>query len=77
MSKFKGIKKLDEFIENQKAAKEERIAEENARAEAMRIAEAKSKAEAEAREKVRIEAERKTAVEKQPFFVHKKFSNKF
>lgn len=41
-----------------------RIAEENARAEAMRIAAAKAKAEAEAREKVRIEAERKMAAEK-------------
>ena len=41
-----------------------RIAEENERAEAKRIAEAKAKAEAEAREKTRLEAERKAAAEK-------------
>ena len=41
-----------------------RIAEENERAEAKRIAEAKAKAEAEAREKIRLEAERKVAAEK-------------
>lgn len=44
--------------------KAKRIAEENVRAEAMRIAEAKAKAEAEVRERVRIEAERKAAADK-------------
>ncbi len=58
------IERIDIAVKEKAAIESKRIAEENARAEAMRIAEAKSKAEAEAREKVRIEAERKTAVEK-------------
>ena len=58
------IERIDIAVKEKAAIESKRIAEENEKAEAMRIAEAKSKAEAEAREKVRIEAERKTAVEK-------------
>lgn len=58
------IERIDIAVKEKATLEAKRIAEDNARAEAMRIAEAKAKAEAEAREKVRIEAERKTAVEK-------------
>ena len=54
------IERIDIAIKEKDALEAKRIAEENARAEAVRIA----KAEAEAREKVRIEAERKAAAEK-------------
>lgn len=58
------IERIDVAVKEKAAVEAERIAEDNERAEAKRIAEAKAKAEAEAREKARLEAERKAAAEK-------------
>ena len=58
------IERIDVAVKEKAALEAKRIAEENERAEATRIAEAKAKAEAEAREKARLEAERKAAAEK-------------
>lgn len=58
------IERIDVAVKEKAALETKRIAEENERVEAKRIAEAKAKAEAEAREKARLEAERKTAAEK-------------
>lgn len=70
------IKRIDVAVKEKAALEAKRIAEENARAEAMRIAEEKAKTEAEAREKVRIEAERKTAVEKAEQRIKEELSQK-
>lgn len=58
------IERIDVAVKEKAALEAKRIAEENERAEATRIAEVKAKAEAEAREKARLEAERKAAAEK-------------
>ena len=70
------IERIDVAVKEKAALEAKRIAEENARAEAMRIAEEKAKTEAEAREKVRIEAERKTAVEKAEQRIKEELSQK-
>lgn len=60
------IERIDVAVKEKATIEDKKIAEENARAKAMRIAEAKAKAEAEAeaREKARIEAEKKAVLEK-------------
>lgn len=58
------IERIDAAVKEKAVIEGKRIAEENARAEVLRIAEAKAKAEAEAREKARIETEKKAALEK-------------
>lgn len=58
------IERIDTAVKEKAALEAKRLAEENVRAEAMRIAEAKAKVEAEAREKAKIEAEKKVVLEK-------------
>ena len=59
------IERIDVAVKEKAALEAKRIAEENERVEATRIAEAKAKAEAEAREKARLEEERKAVAEKE------------